>query len=152
MEVRPASNLFTKTGSFLAPSITNRQPLSWNITTKLLSYSLPKLGKQMLKMETKIPRGRGKKMVVSSESTSSIASYSQEIVLYLVDILGPDSQHQKQWSPCLMLLADSLRYTQNCSELWFILSVTSVLPQINKMERKSKESWFPSHRNKSTML
>lgn len=91
--MKPAPSLsIYRTASFLPSPTLYRLLLSWNITTKLLSYSLFKLGKQMLNKETKIPRGREKKMAVPSESTSSIASYLQGILLCLLDIPDPDSQ------------------------------------------------------------
>lgn len=85
-------DLYTRTTSFLPSSTMYSLLLSWNITMKLLSYSLFKLDKQLLNKETKIPKGREKKMVVPSESTHSIASYLQGILFCLLDILDPDSQ------------------------------------------------------------
>lgn len=63
----------------------------------------------MLNKETKIPKGRGKKMVVPSENITSIASYLQGILLCLLHIPDPDSQPLKALQPCLVLLVDSSR-------------------------------------------
>lgn len=92
--------------------------LSWNSTTKLLNYSLFKLGKQMLNKETKIPRGR-EKMAVPSESTSSFNSFLvQEILFHLLwTSLILTANFQKQCITCFMLLATSSRSIQNRLEL-----------------------------------